>query len=260
MNDRDHFAPIARFYDQMMEHVNYVRWERIADHLSALVPRPFLHLDVGCGTGVFMELMRKNGWDTLGTDLSYSMLEVAGRSRGLAPLLQSNMCALPFSGSIGMLTCLFDSLNFLLKNEEIEAAFRSFYTALTPGGLAYFDVVTARMIEAHFNNTSWEENFHGFKSKWHSAWDAESRICETSIQINAGENSVTRERIYPLSFLLEAIARSGLTLLAVRDAYSWHEAGRKSVRLEFVAVKGSSPLLEKKFAAIDKQIRRLCGG
>ncbi|NLN92633.1 MAG: class I SAM-dependent methyltransferase [Candidatus Hydrogenedens sp.] len=260
MKQNDDFAPIAHYYDQMMEHVNYVRWERIADHLSLLLPRPFLHLDVGCGTGTLIELLSKHGWNSVGTDLSRSMLEVAGRQRQISPLLQSTMCALPFSRSIHMITCLFDSLNFLLTETDVEQAIQSFSDTLVSGGLVYFDVVTERMITAHFDNTGWSEDFGHFKSRWHSAWDPESRVCETSIRVNAGELSVTRERIYSREFLEKAVAKAGLTLLAVRDAYTWHEASRRSARLELVAVKDGDRSIAKKFESIDKNIRQLLGG
>lgn len=260
MSQNDDFAPIARYYDQMMEHVNYVRWERITDHLSHLLPRPFLHLDVGCGTGVLLELLGDHGWNSIGTDLSWSMLEVASRHRQLSPLFQSNMCALPFSNSINMITCLFDSLNFLLTEEDVEQALSSFAEALTDGGILYFDVVTEVMISAHFDNTGWNEDFGNFKSRWYSAWDAEKQLCETSVRINGGDVSLTRERIYSQEFLEKAIAAAGLTLLAVRDAYTWHEPRRKSARLELVAFKGEDKALQKHFEQIDKTIRQLLGG
>ncbi len=59
-----------------------------------LGPGPGRCLDLGCGTGVALEPLRRLGWSVVGTDVSEDLLEVA-RSRGLnAVLAQSE--ALPF--------------------------------------------------------------------------------------------------------------------------------------------------------------------
>lgn len=252
----DAFSPIANYYDAIMEHVDYDRWHHIAIALAEMLPRPFLHLDAGCGTGVLMERLSRDGWHSTGMDLSPTMLRVARHRRKLPFLAQADLRALPFQDQFHIITCLFDSLNFLLQEEQVRQALQSFCEALADGGVLYFDIVTKRMITDHFNNESWLENHGRFRSAWHSTFDRSKQLCETRVRINSGEESVTRERVYPVEFFRDAIKSAGLKLLSMRDAYTWKAPGRRSTRIDFIAVKGNGRDAEKQFRDIEQRIMK----
>jgi SAM-dependent methyltransferase len=253
-NAGDAFSPIADYYDAIMNHVDYARWRYVAASLAEMLPRPFLHLDAGCGTGVLLEILRDSGWDSTGVDISPTMLRVAKQKHGLTALAQADVCALPFQEKFHLITCLFDSLNFLLREDLVCQALKSFEQALLPGGILYFDIVTRQMITDHFDNESWTENHSRFKSFWKSAYDRTNRICETRVRINSGEESITYERVYPSEFIADTVAQSGLTLLAMRDAYTWKKPGRRATRLDFVAVRGSGRDVIRSFQKVEKNI------
>ena len=158
MSIPDPLAVIAPHYDAMMAHVCYTRWTRTVRELAALVPRPFVHLDVGCGTGVLMEMLEGAGWPVVGVDLSPAMLREGRAARGPYPLAVADMRRLPFHGSVGMITCLFDSLNFLLTPEDVRAALTSFAAALRPGGVVYFDAVTEFMMTEYYAGKTWTDD------------------------------------------------------------------------------------------------------
>lgn len=252
----DAFSPIANHYDAIMEHVDYTRWRLIVQGLAGMLPRPLMHLDAGCGTGVLMEQVAEQGWQSVGIDISPTMLRVARCRRELEHLARADLCALPFRNRFHLVTCLFDSLNFLLEEDQVHRAMASFANVLLPGGLLYFDVVTRRMITDHFNNETWVENHGRFRSSWRSTYDRGERLCETRVRINSGEESITRERIYGEEFLCDALTRAGLTLLAMRDAYTWKKPGRAVTRLDFVAVKEPDRTCVKRFMNAEQAIRQ----
>ena len=252
----DAFSPIANHYDAIMEHVDYARWRIIVQGLAGMLPRPLMHLDAGCGTGVLMELLAEPGWQSVGIDLSAAMLRVAKYRRALPFLARADICDLPFKERFHLVTCLFDSLNFLLHEDQVHRAMASFQNALLPGGLLYFDVVTRRMITDHFNDETWVENHGRFRSSWKSTYDRDRRLCETRVRINSGEESVTQERVYGEEFLCDALDRAGLTLLAMRDAYTWKKPGRAVTRIDFVAVKKPDRGCAKRFKETEQAIRR----
>lgn len=255
MNMQDGFAPIANHYDEMMEHVDYERWLQIATCVGGMLPFPCRHLEAGCGTGVLMKRLVEGGWDSVGMDLSPAMLHVARQRYGLNRLVQANFCALPFREHFHLVTCLFDSLNFLLTEEAFTEALGSFHKVLAPNGVFYFDVVTEKMIADHFENTSWTENHEKFRTSWVSAYERTTSTCETRVRINSGEESITYERIYPTKFILDTLAETGFELLGIRDANTWKEPTRRTTRIDFVAVKGDAGQYQKAFKQVDKKIR-----
>jgi predicted TPR repeat methyltransferase len=76
----DSFEDLARYYDRLMVHVDYDRWYAVAGAIAGLLPRPFLHVDLACGTGTLLRKLRKVGWNSFGLDLSVAMLRAGSRS------------------------------------------------------------------------------------------------------------------------------------------------------------------------------------
>ncbi|MCL4216431.1 MAG: methyltransferase domain-containing protein, partial [Candidatus Hydrogenedentes bacterium] len=179
MTRRDDFAGLARYYDQIMDHVDYYRWHSVAMGLAELLPEPVVHLDAACGTGTFADMMRLAGHQSLGVDLSPGMLKVARRKRPLLPVAQADLRHLPFSGSIGLMTCLFDSVNFLLSIDDVRAMFEQCFAAMASPALLYFDVVTERMVLDHFAGQQWEEDNGEFSTRWSSEFEQGESTSQT---------------------------------------------------------------------------------
>lgn len=258
MPPQDAFAELARYYDPIMAHVNYDRWFIIANELAeGLLPKNFQHLDAGCGTGVLVNMLRAAGWRSAGVDLSPAMVQTGRRVRGALPLAVADLRALPFHGSVHCCTCLFDSINFLLEEEEVRQAIGQLAQTLAPGGLLYFDIVTERMVTEHFAGQSWDEDNGGFRSLWSSRYDRRTACTETSIRINSGGNSLIRERIYPRQFFEDCVRDAGLQLFAVLDAEHWQRTGRRSTRLDFIAMKEPAADAARRFKQCLQKIRRL---
>ncbi len=256
MKQPDGFADLARYYDPIMDHVDYDRWFVITSALAEFAPDEFTHLDAGCGTGVLMGMLRRIGWNSLGVDLSLSMLRTARKRRGDLPLAVADLRALPFHREVHLLTCLFDSMNFLLREEDVEQALYSMSSALTGDGILYFDVVTERMVTEHFDGRDWEEDNPGFRTYWKSRYNRISSISETSVRINTGGMAMIRERIYPLSFLEEAVHKAGMALLAVYDADTWKPPTKRTTRVDFIAKRVVTAADERQFKEIREHVLR----
>ncbi len=236
MAREDTFSALARYYDALMSHVDYTRWETIATELTTHLPRGFRHLDAACGTARFLDGCLRAGWDSSGVDLSIGMLHAA-RLRTAAPLAAADLRALPFREGFDFITCLFDSVNFILDDEGIPEAMAAFATALRPGGVLYFDIVTERMVTEYFEGPAWTEDNEGFHTTWKTDYDRATNIAETRVRVNHGEASTIRERIYPREAIEDALAAAGLRLIICADAETWNPPRRNTIRLDFVACK-----------------------
>jgi SAM-dependent methyltransferase len=252
----DLFEGLATHYDALMTHVNYDRWFHITGVLAGLLPRGFTHVDAGCGTGVLLERARRAGWRSIGVDISRSMLTVLRRNRGPLPCAVGDLRAFPVRHA-DLITCLFDSINFLLEPEEVELALVKLAGALRDGGLLYFDVVTERMMVDHFADQTWTETNGRVRTTWANHYDPATRICETWVRVSTGAESATRERAYDFDFLVDAVQNAGLTLLAAFDVENGKPPTRRTCRIDFIVAKNPSQDLrrrvEKSLAEMQRQ-------
>jgi len=254
---RDSFVELARYYDPIMHNVDYDRWYLITGVLGELLDRPFKHLDVACGTGVLLKRLRADHWQSFGVDLSVAMLRAGKTGRGPWSVAAGDLRALPFYDTFDYVTCLFDSVNFLLENPDMEAGIRSMADALVPGGLLYFDIVTERMVLEHFADQKWTETNGKFKTVWACDYDRKARIAETRIRVNKGSTHTLYERIYELDEVERALSKAGIELLGAFDAENWNSPRRKTVRIDLIGVKGKAKDCKKRFQDIRKRIKQL---
>jgi SAM-dependent methyltransferase len=137
-SEYDAFAP---YYDAFTAASDYEAFTREA---LALTRRHGLRgtrlLDLACGTGKsFLPLLRR-GFQVTGCDSSSAMLAEAARRAPGVRLVHADMRALPRLGRFDLVTCLDDSLNYLLSEHELAAAFAGIEASLDEGGLALFDL------------------------------------------------------------------------------------------------------------------------
>jgi SAM-dependent methyltransferase len=134
----DAFAP---YYDAFTSESDYEAWARsILAHARSHGLRGERLLDLACGTGRSFLPFLERGFRVTACDSSPAMLaEAALRAPG-ARLLHADIRALPELGSFDLVTCFDDSLNYLLEEDELAAAFAGMSESLAPGGLAIFDL------------------------------------------------------------------------------------------------------------------------
>lgn len=103
--------------------------------------------EVACGTGTVAIAMAGAGWRVYGVDLSARMLEQARAKAAAAGVAvqwgQQDMRRLTLPEPVHLVTCLYDSINYMLTSEDLSAAVECAYRALAPGGLYLFDMNTA---------------------------------------------------------------------------------------------------------------------
>ncbi|KAF2959095.1 class I SAM-dependent methyltransferase [Thermotoga sp. 38H-to] len=103
-------------------------------------------LDVACGEGTFAVEIAKQGFKVVGVDLSSEMLKFA-RERAKEEsvpviFLKRDMRELDFHEEFDIVTCWFDSLNYLLDYKDLKKTFERVHEALKTGGTFLFDMNT----------------------------------------------------------------------------------------------------------------------
>ncbi len=124
--------------------------EKMAKLLPTVLARfdaqPQTILDIACGEGAFAVAMAKKGFQVTGVDRSPQMLEFAKeraeRENAEVEFLHQDMRSLSFDARFDLVTCWFDSLNYVLELEGIQKTFAGAYRALKKAGLFIFDMNT----------------------------------------------------------------------------------------------------------------------
>jgi SAM-dependent methyltransferase len=103
-------------------------------------------VDVACGIGAACEFFAAGGLQVAGTDASYAMVErarAAAAARGLdITYAEQDMRHLAVAERADLVTCMYDSLNFMTRPTDLRSAFESARNALRLGGRYVFDLYT----------------------------------------------------------------------------------------------------------------------
>jgi len=160
-----------------MKDVSYDKWiEYIMDTIELYNIKATPLLDVTCGTGnSILPFVKKKKKPLLGVDNSIEMLKVAKEKEPGLVLVQANAMRLPFLNQFNLVVSMFDSLNYILKLENLIEAFGSIKEALKPGGHFLFDLNTPYGLKCVSGRDVREEN-KNLMSVWRNVYKKDSKI------------------------------------------------------------------------------------
>lgn len=97
-------------------------------------------LDVCCGTGNVAGLLQERGYDMTGLDGSMLMLDYAKENAPSVDFIHADARNFKLKKTFQAVTCLFDSINHLLNEEDVLQVFKNVYEHLEENGIFVFDV------------------------------------------------------------------------------------------------------------------------
>ncbi len=178
-------------------------------------------LDIACGEGSFAVAMAQRGCHVTGIDQSRQMIRLAkvrARKAGAeADFMVEDMRSLPYEEEYDLVTCFFDSLNYLLAVKDLHEAFQGAHQALRPGGYFIFDMNTIYGLAVDWmrSQTYINNEAEDFIEIHQQDFDYENQIASMTITIFEKQGKhwdrfeeVHFERGYPIAdiqFLLEQV-------------------------------------------------------
>jgi ubiquinone/menaquinone biosynthesis C-methylase UbiE len=221
------FATIAPYYDKLMSFVNYPSWvayiEKIIQ-MSQVSERTIL--DLACGTGVCLELWTRNGYEVVGLDKSLSMLEVCRKKMATHDhtlLINGDMRDFKLARQMPVITCLYDSLNYLLTEAELLSCFRRVHDALRSDGVFIFDMNTIHSLRDEWGNNSFQRRDEGLYSVWSNTYNPMQNVSSLNITLQVRRNGKEivlkefhQERGYELSVIGELLKDAGFNFSLYR--------------------------------------------
>jgi SAM-dependent methyltransferase len=222
--DYDAFAP---HYDAFTSGSDYERWTHgVLEHAWAHGLAGRTLLDLACGTGKSFVPFLNRGFQVVGCDASGAMLAEAARKAPDARLVVADLRELPVLGRFDLVTCFDDSLNYLLGESELLAAFTSIAANLATGGLAIFDLNSLQAYRTTFARDSVSDGDDGTVFAWRgeSSADAEPGCAAGAwidVFVPAADGSYRRvrshhaQRHFPRDRVAALLGEAGLELVDV---------------------------------------------
>lgn len=144
----------AAVYNELWRSFSAAMWP----HLRKLAERPApgerRWLDLCCGTGALLEHVIEAGYEAVGLDASSHQLAYARRNVPAARFVRADVRDFCLGRTFGVVTCMYDSLNYLTSGRDLERAFRCARRHLGAGGLFVFDMNTFAGLQANWCRTS----------------------------------------------------------------------------------------------------------
>ena len=207
------FTALARVYDAIMQDVPYDDWVAFALREAAVRGwRGGRVLDIGCGTGNATAPLVARGFDVVGLDASRDMLAVASAKLPGVRFVHGDVRDAPLPGPFGLAVSVFDTLNNLLDDGDLERAAAHVRASLVPGGVLAFDVNTVVGLEALWEDDvaeGWAGDVH---YRWTHRWDPDARRATVDAWCASPEGTFVEthhERPYDPDELVAALAAAG---------------------------------------------------
>ncbi len=238
------YTEFAKVYDEFMEETPYEKWkEFIIEYLKRENIEDGIVLDLGCGTGCLTRMLSDAGYDMIGVDSSFEMLDVARCSSDDSILyLAQDMREFELYGTVRAVVSSCDCINYITDVEELMEVFSLVNNYLDPKGIFIFDFNTKHKYE-QIGERVIAENQDNASFIWENFYYPEECINEYDVTFFLKEeNDLYRkvveehfQRAYTLEEIKECLAKSGLVFVEAFDDYSNAPASEKSERICVIA-------------------------
>ena len=239
------YSGFAEFYDEMLGATAFECWRENFERLSNRYTMRFeTAADIACGTGWAARYLAGRCRRVYAVDRSEAMLRIASRRKapGEVIVIRQSFEELKLPERVDLLTCNFDSLNYLLEEAALAATFARFRSSLEQGGFAVFDMNTARELSGWMGTEVRVHRPAGAASFWELGWDPGTRLSSVKMTnfsrreggfLMSAEEHV--ERAYDLGPLVDMIIDAGFAGVGALDARGLGRVDDETRRVQFVA-------------------------
>jgi len=245
------YTNLALIYDRLMEDINYNQWvdyliKQMENHqaLGKVV------LDLGCGTGSISVALTQRGYKVTGIDISPEMLTQAEQKARVAganiPFYQQDIRDLELDFQPDTVIATFDTLNYILNEQDLRSVFGGIYRKLRENGLLIFDLNTDYKLVEVLGENTFTYNTENLVYIWENSYDNKSKICQMDLSFFALEEKSGKylrfdethlEKAYDEKEIIELLARTGFKLLGIYGELTFEPPRQDEERVFFVARK-----------------------
>ena len=248
------YTGFAEVYDLFMDNVPYEEWcAYLRSLLEEYQVNQGLVLELGCGTGKMTRLLAQAGYDMIGVDGSEEMLQIAKETTWKEEMppntdilyLLQDMREFELYGTVRAVVSICDSLNYILKEEELLTVFRLVNNYLDPGGVFIFDLNTTYKYREILGESTICENREQGSFIWENFYEEEEQINQYDLTLFIQEQQNPElyrkyeethfQRGYEVDKIQELLQQAGMEFIAAYDAFTRNLVRADSERIYVIA-------------------------
>jgi ubiquinone/menaquinone biosynthesis C-methylase UbiE len=243
------YQKFAHVYDKIGSDQFSKRMFRYTQRLLArLRYHPRSVLDLACGTGTAAVMWAETGLLTFGIDGSQQMLDVAERKARTSGVTVSYsrqpLTSFCVSQRVDLVTCYYDSVNYLLSLSDLTACFAGVRRALYDGGYFIFDVNTPEAMKVLWGSQVYADETDDVAWIWKNCYFPRLNRAEirATFYVRHGDKwkrfeETHAERGYGVRDISKTLKAAGLKPVYLFDCLTFNRPDRRTLRLAVVAQK-----------------------
>ena len=258
MCEENFYDNLAAYYDVLQEDIDPEAWSSFTDELISKFctaegdgsDGSKILCDLGCGNGRLDVLFAKMGYDVIGIDSSFEMLQTAREtcadedlSAEKALFLNQDITEYELFGTADVFVSLLDTVNHILEADDIAKIFKSFANYMAPGGVFIFDAGTQKHFEQTLGTNVFYQDYEDFTLLWDNDYDAEQGLSTSAMTLFYSEDGGETygrvdgeivERYYPQVLFAHLGEKYGMEMVAVLGELSYEAPTPDDERMFFV--------------------------
>ena len=206
------YEKLSKFYkkDWGNDSIGYI--DLITNVINTLDLKITSILDVGCGTGILANELKKMNFEVSGMDISEDMINVAKETTTEIEFIVADMRNFDMKKKFDMITCAFDAINYITTDEDMENAMSSIYNNLNENGFFIFDVNTPYLYEdKHFGVIN--RVFDNIHFKQILEYDKTTQIATTLFDFGNNEREIHIQKAYTVKEMDEFLLKAGFKIV-----------------------------------------------
>lgn len=230
------YGIFAHVYNELMDEETFYAWR---EYVEQFLPVGSSILELGCGNGQLGILLKEQGYEITGLDLSEEMLSLAQMRQEEAglhfPLIQGDMRDLSGFAQYDAIISFCDSLCYLPTREDMQKTFQEAALHLKANGVLLFDVFTTEHINT-LDGYSYHDEVPGILFTWDSFLGEHSHAIEHELSffieqedgLYKRQEEWHKERTYPIAEYMEMLQEAGFTKIQVSADFNQEITGNNT--------------------------------
>ena len=244
------YGEFANVYDTLMN--KDIKYNRIADYIENLFDyydmNPEIVCELACGTGNITIPLAMRGYDMIGVDRSFQMLDEARTKASKLGknilFLNQDMAHLDLYGSAGAFICMIDGMNYILVPSQIEQLFYKVKNCfLDTGGIFIFDISTRHKLKNVLGSNTFIHDDDKIFYTWENKYFDKCNICRMDLTFFKKQKNdkyirfdeVHLQRAHSVKEITWALKKAGFTQIDTYGAFTFNSPSTDEQRIVFAA-------------------------